>query len=518
MSSLTDAKLLKDLFTGSDLAFGRSELTRTISQGGKHEARYWTEKREVTEEDWRKHVEGIGAIGIPPINSKSMVRFGAIDVDDYKGVSLESLAKDIEDTQLPLVLCRSKSGGPHLFLFVDEWIPAAVMVEKLDMLAGFFGFGASEIFPKQVTIANHNDHPDYGNWINMPYFNGVHNFRYGLDPKGKPILEISDFVAYARTRMLGKDEIFNLQLPKSTEEEIFVQGPPCLNHIFAKHKATEGSRNILLCNIAVYAKKAHPDNWKDKLDEYNRLFPDPLPNREVEAIKRSYSNKDYRYQCGKSPLCDYCNSQLCKTKLHGIDTGEILPNNRSLTVINTAPPIWYLDINSGEETTHRISLSTDELQNPRMFQKRCMEITKTMPPIPKSEDWTKIVQGLLKHVTEINIPKELSPVGQLLELVEQFIINKGSTESPEVLLRGLVFCGPVSYMFRFLDLKDYLQRQRFDLLRQNEILATLRTQCNMYRHYQKIAGRGMQIQVIERKDFKIEEPESLKIKEYKDPF
>lgn len=519
MTALTDARLLMNLFQGSDLAFGRSDLTDKVSLTGKHETRSWTEKRPVSQEDWQRHVEGYGGIGIPPINSKSKVRFGAIDVDQYQGLSLEDLAHDIHESRLPLVLCRSKSGGPHIYLFVSDWVPASVMVEKLDMVAGFFGFGAAEIFPKQVSIANHRDHPDYGNWINMPYFNGAKQFRYGLNEEGQPLLSVERFVEFAESRTINPKELESLTLPTvSEEDEIFVQGPPCLNHIFSKGKATEGSRNVLLCNIAVYAKKAHPDDWKDKLDDYNRLFPQPLPAREVEAIKRSYASKEYHYQCGKSPLCDFCNSQLCKTKLHGIDTGEILPNNRSLTVINTVPPIWYLDISTGENTTQRISLSTDELQNARMFQKRCMEVIKSMPPVPKNEDWTKIVQGLLKHVTEINVPKELSPQGQLLELVESFILDKGDKSNPEVLLRGLVYQSPQEYWFRWIDLKDYLQRHRFELMKQNQILATLRTECNMHRNYQKIAGRGVQIQVIFRKDLKIDDPEPLETPTYEDPF
>jgi hypothetical protein len=508
-----------ELFQGSDLAFGRSELTNNVSQKGKHETKSWTEKRAITEEDWRRHVEGTASVGIPPINSESMVRFGAIDIDQYQGLSLDDLAVDISESGLPLVLCRSKSGGPHIYLFCREWVNAATMVEKLDMVAGYFGFGAAEIFPKQVSIGNHRDHPDYGNWINMPYFNGMKNFRYGISPRGVPIKDIKEFCNYAKEQSISPEDLNNLSLPQINEEnETFTQGPPCLKHIFAKNKAGEGQRNILLCNITVYAKNAHPDNWKDKIDEYNRLFPQPLPNREVEAIKRSYASKEYRYQCSQSPLCDFCNSQVCKNKLHGIETGEILPNNRSLTVINTSPPIWYLDITAGEAETTRISLSTDELQNPRLFQKRCMEVIKTMPPVPKQEEWGKLVQNLLKHVTQINVPKELSPTGQLLELLETFIVDKGSTDTPEVLLRGLVYCSPEEYWFRWIDLKDFLNRHRFDLLKQNQILATLKTECKMNKNYQKIAGRGVQIQTIRRTDLQIVEPEALTVKQNEDPF
>jgi len=517
MTTLNDAQTLMDLFQGSDLAFGRADLTKKISQTGKHEARCWMEKRPVTEEDWRKHVEGIAGIGIPPINSESKCRFGAIDVDQYRGLSLEDLCRDIADSGIPLVVCRSKSGGPHIYLFVSDWISAGAMVEKMDMLAGYFGFGASEIFPKQVSLgSNGQGHPDYGNWINMPYFNGAKNFRYGLDSKGEALTKIQDFADYVRSRTITPEDFEKLAPPPS-DDEIFPGGPPCLNHIFRKNKDLEGARNITLCNVAVYAKKAHPDNWKDKLDEYNRYLENPLPGRELEAIKKSYGSKDYRYMCRKSPLCDYCNSQVCKTQEHGVGDAEILPNNRSLTVINTSPPVWYLDIIANETEVQRISLSTDELQTPRLFQKRCMEVLKIMPPVPKNEEWTEIVQGLLKHCTEIDMPAELSPKGQLLEFLESFILDNRSTESPEDLLRGLVFCGPEDYWFRWKDFKNYLDRQRFDLLKQNQILAILRTEMNCIKDYQKIAGKGCNFWKIPRKAF-ASDPEPLTVKEVINPF
>lgn len=522
MTSLHEARLLMDIFVGSDLAFGRTDLLNRIKQSGKHETRCWLEKRPVTEEDWRKHVEGQAGLGIPPINSESKVRFGAIDVDEYKSISLEALAADIAASKLPLVLCRSKSGGPHLFLFVSDWVAAADMVQRLDCFAGFFGFGASEIFPKQVTLGrgSGNQHADYGNWINMPYFDRMNKFRYGLDESGKPIESIREFATYVQRRTITVEQFIELKVPTlgmDNGSAFFPDGPPCLNNIFGQRVTTEGMRNILLCNIAIYAKKAHPDTWKDKLDEYNRLFEKPLPNREVETIKRSYQNKEYRYQCGKSPLCDFCNSQVCKSQLHGIDTGDILPNNRSLTVVNTSPPIWYLDISSGE-TVQRISLNTDELQNPRLFQKRCMEATKTMPMVPKLEDWTTLVQDLLKHVTQIDIPEELSPRGQFLQVLEDFIIDKSSTESAEVMMRGLVFCSATDYQFRLADLMDYLERKRFVELKRNHITDILLNDCKAERGIKKLGRRNCRYFSIARKDFHIEAPTALAVETTMDPF
>lgn len=491
MNSLEEAKSLMSIFEGSDLAFGRTELTEHITTTGKHEAKCWMEKRPVTEEDWKRHIEGIAALGIPPINSQSMVKFGAIDVDQYQGLSLEDLCRDISRANLPLVVCRSKSGGPHIYLFVEDWVPARQMVEKLDGLAAYFGFGTSEIFPKQVTIGTHNAaHKDYGNWINMPYFNRDKNFRVGLDENGEPITKIEDFITFVQSRTIPIKLLDTVTpLAEDGGDKIFPGGPPCLNNIFAKGKAAQGNRNIVLFNVATYTKKAFPDNWENKLDEYNRLLETPLPGKELEAMKKSHERKEYYYKCRESPLCDYCNSQVCSAREHGVGSGKILPNNRSLTCIRTSPSIWYLDITPGDGSTHRISLSTDELQSPHLFQKRCMDTICLMPPIPKREVWADTVRDLMKNCTVIEMPYETTPQGQLKEHLEDFVIEYSSTKDPKDMLRGNVYSGPKEYWFRWVDFKKHLEVKRFDLLKQHEILAVLRSEFKAMKGKQHLAGR-----------------------------
>lgn len=182
-----------DLFRGSDLAHGRSDMTQKVTQKGKHEAKSWTEKRPAELKDWEAHLAGAAGIGIPPIDSKNEVRWGAIDVDVYAGLSIEDLNAKIQKDNLPLVICRSKSGGPHIFLFLTEPVPAAEMIEKLDSMAGYLGFGTSEIFPKQAAVSTDEKSMDFGSWINMPYFGGTRFLRYALDASNKALASVTDF-------------------------------------------------------------------------------------------------------------------------------------------------------------------------------------------------------------------------------------------------------------------------------------------------------------------------------------
>ena len=58
------------------------------------------------------------------LKKNNSCNFGVIDIDIRGGgklnESLESLEKKIRNT--PAILCRSKSGGAHLYLFADPEI------------------------------------------------------------------------------------------------------------------------------------------------------------------------------------------------------------------------------------------------------------------------------------------------------------------------------------------------------------------------------------------------------------
>ena len=118
---------------------------------------------------WKAHLEGKKGLGIIPIDEENSVRWGAIDIDIYS-LDLEKLVQKIEEFKLPLVVCRSKSGGAHVFCFLKEKIPAGDMQDKLREISAGLGYGGVEIFPKQREVLV--ERGDIGSWLNMPYFEG----------------------------------------------------------------------------------------------------------------------------------------------------------------------------------------------------------------------------------------------------------------------------------------------------------------------------------------------------------
>lgn len=483
------------LFEGSDLAHGHSIVETSNGVSQKTQAKSWTDKGPPEEKDWRDHLTGEKCLGLAPINSHSKAKWGAIDIDAYD-LDLPSLNEQIQLAKLPVILCRSKSGGAHLYLFVNEFIEASKMVSMLETIASHLGYGTSEIFPKQSTITVKDNLTDWGNWINLPYFGGDGSLRYALNKKGQAIQTVNEFVKYASSKTISVKEAEAFKL--SEEDQIFPEGPPCLNRIWA-NKDSQDMRNVSLFNAATYWKSADPENWKEKVDEVNRALAEPLGSSEVAGIIKSAEKKDYHYQCDQNPLSRYCNSSLCRKQRYGVGGKGALPVHRSLTKIQTVPPIWCLDIQSSNGEIKRITMETDDLQYPIRYQKRCMEVLDEVPPVLKKDDWDRVLRTLFRHVNYIDIPYEMSPEGLFLEVLLEFLHDSVSSDLDrtfEDLIRGLPYRDEENHYFRMRDLTDFLHLRKFTSLKPNQVNALIREKLQGQRMFKNISGRGVNFWAI----------------------
>lgn len=218
-------------------------------------------------DNWKSHLEGKLGLGIIPINEDNLVKWGVVDVDTYP-LDLPELVKKVESFKVPLVVCRSKSGGAHIFCFTTDWVSAGDMQDKLRELAAGLGYGGVEIFPKQREVLV--DRGDIGSWLNMPYFGGETSIRYAFNVKGESLTP-EQFIAFANSRKVTGEELLELCVPELEEME---GGPPCLKTLL-KQGFPEGTRNNGLFNVGVYLKQASPDVWQTDIEEYNRKFVSP---------------------------------------------------------------------------------------------------------------------------------------------------------------------------------------------------------------------------------------------------
>lgn len=456
------AEQFMSLFSGLRRAYGTYVIKE--KKGDKQIGDALTKLEPVTVSLWEKHLSGERSVGIVPINEDSLCSFGAIDIDSYVNFDLMELVRRIDGLGLPLVLCRSKSGGAHCYLFAASPVPAQLMRERLQDMASILGHGQSELFPKQSVI--NSERGDVGNWINMPYFSGVRGLRYSLKHNGDAMDE-GEFLTYALSRSMPHDWFEKpVQTAQNKSDFKLIDGPPCLDRLI-QIKLGEGARNDGMYNVGVYIKKAFPnDDLLAKLVEHNQYFCDPpMALDELQGLAKSLSRKEWNYTCSKRPISLYCNPGLCRTRANGVGKGTAssgFPKLGPLRKLTTSPPVWFWDISKDEGQTYQsVELTTEELQSPKLFQKCCLEQISFMPVIATQTIWQQIVEIALGNLTVIEVPKEASEEGLFWELLEKFCTGRTQAQSKDEILLDKPWTNEGRTWFRSGSLMAFLERSHF---------------------------------------------------------
>jgi hypothetical protein len=462
------------LFAGLDRAYGTYKIEDT-KESGKRVGRAVTKKEQLTLELWSAHLEGKQGIGVVPIMDDNCVFFGAIDIDAYKNFDLQMLARKVAEFNFPLVLCRSKSGGAHLYMFSEAAVPAGEKQDQLREMADTLGYYGCEIFPKQREILA--DRGDVGGWINMPYFNADDSERYALDGNGNK-MTAEEFLSLAEET---RQKVYVKPAPK--EDESFNDGPPCLQRLCEKGFG-EGSRNDCLIQIAVYEKLkcgSEGGDWKTATRGWNfNKFSPPLPDDEVsETVLKSASRKNYKYMCAREPFKGVCDAAVCRSRKFGVgrfeengpneDAPPAFPVLSQLRKRMTTPPTWFWEVNG-----KAIELTTDELQSPRLFQKRCMEDVDLMIPIPSQTSWQRCVTEAMKHVIHIEEPEDASLIGKMWYIVERFCTSQDETMTRDGIINGKIRTEGDRTWFLMNHLLSFLERNSFKELTTHKITSELK--------------------------------------------
>jgi hypothetical protein len=142
------------LFTGRADAYG------TDTGGAK-----WAT---VTNETYDRHLNGVEPIGIYPvrnINGESMVCWGCCDIDTGDWSEAFMLATALQGMGLKPFVERSRSKGWHIWIFVDQWVPAATMRRALKVAYAAIDLPAKEANPKSEQLRA----TQLGNYVRLPY-------------------------------------------------------------------------------------------------------------------------------------------------------------------------------------------------------------------------------------------------------------------------------------------------------------------------------------------------------------
>lgn len=460
---MTLTERFAELFAGQTRAHGVFRITHRNDKKSKFEGEASTIISEVTDDLYEKHTNGSQGLGIIPIRDDNKCIWGAIDIDVYD-LNLQELDKTINNLSLPLVLCRTKSGGAHLYLFLTEFIPAGLVRDKLLEFSSILGYPGVEVFPKQIKVTKKT----IGNWINIPYFNIKNTNRYAL-MNGEQ-LDFEQFLDYAENMRITGVQLDEAQ--PAFEDNDLTDAPPCLQYLMASG-FPEGSRNTGLYNLAVYARLKYDDTWEEKVDEFNHKFmKPPLPAKEVVKVVQSVGKaKEYFYSCENPPINAYCTKEVCRKRKFGVGSGNEDPDYffEHLAKIDTHPPMWLADVNGV-----RVELVTDQLINQDKFRKMCVENLNMLPRRIKQIDFERLVQSRLDEVEIIEAPMDASPEGQMMLHLETFCTTRAPARKKEELLLGRVWDEDGKHHFRSKDLMKYLSQERFFEFKERQVWSLLR--------------------------------------------
>lgn len=481
-----------EIFSGLERAYGSYEPDGNVRSDGKKGGKAFINKRLVTKELWVNHLQGKQSLGIIPITDNSTCRWGCIDIDVYEGFDHSILIKQIEKNKLPVVVCRSKSGGAHIFIFTTEPISAKLMRLKLHEFRALLNYGDAEVFPKQTELDT--ERGDTGNFLNLPYFDGDRSVRYGFNEKAES-LSVDDFIDFVQTKIISEKDLKSFKLKKrKTKEEpegLLADGPPCLQGL-AQDKIQKGMRNECMFQYSVYAKKKWAnENWQSKVHSFNTLenFTEILDYRETDTVIKEQEKKDYGYKCKTEPFKGRCNRTECRSRKWGI--GDFFePQISGLQKYETDDPQWYLNFtiytDEGEEV-RRIKCNTEELFDQRKFRKKCMDVLTVLPDAMGGDDWTKKLQTLMADADVIKMEEEISKGGQFDQHLKSFLTDQGISDD----VRDLLVGNPVrkrinikndedqteeidAILFNPKDVVDYCTKKKFTALDQTRMILRIK--------------------------------------------
>jgi hypothetical protein len=450
----------KNIFEGLKIAYGQYQKGDVAANGDKQKGKAFIVRQNVSDDLWEKHLQGEGpALGIIPITENNTCRWGCIDIDEYN-FDHSKLIQSIRNLNLPLIVCRSKSGGAHVFLFTKEFISASLMQSTLKKFAKALGYEGSEIFPKQTEILV--ERGDTGNFLNLPYYNETKGLRYAIDDTGSSCT-LEEFYKLYDVYSCSKEQIKEIKIKEQKIEEAFTHGPPCLNKL-ASIGFGEWGRNNALFSIGVFYKKADPDNWENLVEESNiKYMNPPLKSSEVQTVIKQINKKGYdKYKCKDAPINAVCQSGLCRTKRFGVGFGEEeMPPLGNLTKYKSNPPQWFLDVDGT-----RIELKSEQLYSPPLFALACLDQANLVVPVPKAKDWKQhFLKPMMNNLQEVEPLESLDPINQLTGLLQDWTTNRQSARTMDDVFNKLPFTDENKEFtyFRMDDFYAFLKKNNWEM-------------------------------------------------------
>ena len=383
--------LLK-MFEGNSDLFITTSSTGEVDERGKVQVKTLTIHEPVTLKLWKEHLEGKQRIGIKP-EKDDKCKWGCIDIDphNYKDYNQKKIVDIIKEFKLPLIPARSKSGGLHLFLFLDDWYPVRDVIKKLHQWNNDF-FQAQEIFPMNKCL-------------NMPYFKMNSTTEFAYNDSNTPMM-IGNFIDYVKTKTISLDQLNKIKVKDYEPESDWKQYPPCCQKMISE-KWSGNHRNDLLFNIGVLEMKKSDGNLSKKeitnilLDRNKQIFTTPLDEREVvNTVANSVSKKNYNLRCN-TPLCD---KEKCKFRKLGIGSQvpDLIDDFDEITFIRTPTTIEFTFSFQGE----KIVVNPEDMKDEKSWRVKLLKYGIFWMTLPRPRSGPSPFEMLMSTIVKKAVENE----------------------------------------------------------------------------------------------------------------
>ena len=471
------------IFDGYKGAYGVADWTNVEIDPvtGKKKPVYRWNFEPFTDQIFIDHLNGTKSVGIQPTNENSEVKFGIIDVDpdkipgcSYKDYDKKFFIDKIQEFKLPLIPIESKSGGLHLFIFMKEFVSAALLVSFLSNLLPLFKLRPDcEIFPKQTQLTKNNETGELrpGQFVNLPYYKRTK--RQALNVDGTPFT-FEQFIKVVEANLV---EVKNLdaitegidkQIYEGADED-FKDGPPCLAHLskIMKDPKFDG-RDRFMYNYHVFVKMKYPDTWKQKVKNapvkyFEEQHANGWDDKLLSAKVRSWNRSEKGFTCTQSPINDHCKKGICVKKKFGVLAGSKgnYPELTNLKQIELDPePEFEFDvIKSDGFTTATVHCKSVEHVNDQ--RKRRNAISKDagfVPPIIKSDQ--VVLDALWKTRSVVSPPIGTTPKEKLHDVLHAKI-NGAKAQTDASFKTGTVLIEDGYAFFKFNKFYDKLKAKNW---------------------------------------------------------
>lgn len=443
----TDVISFYELFDGNALAHGVTKVGEIVD--GKAQSQSKLVYDAVTPAVITRHLSGQESIGIAPIKEDGTCKFGAIDIDDYK-YDIQDIIAAIEDFQLPLCPCYSKSKKLHVYIFFEDNPTAAEVRKVLTWYAEAFACDKKvEIFPKQSKTSTSNK---FYSWINLPYYqaNDMTNHRKLVNKEG--LVPLPEAIQIMQSRKLTFKEHMEF-----IENFAYHDAPPCILTGLLLRDIGPGQRNNWLFSCGVYLRmKDENCDLKELLTDINHSLHDPISDEELYAtVIKGFNRKTYFYMCAALERCD---KSLCRQREFGIESKQSTGlDYGELTQFLTDPP-YYEWIVNGQKLTF---WNEQEILTQGKFRALCLRQLHLVPRRVRDDTWAHILTRACEHIKVVQPAVEAGDFtsgSTFFDLTCQFFTGKRMAENPTQIAMGRVFLDKVNneYVFSAKSFIDFM--------------------------------------------------------------